>query len=199
MIILAESKRILAHSGLNNANVVRIASVNVPQLLVHVVILTALVSCVVLECIIYVDISKHGIDAILLPLVVSSTFMALILAYISLIWKSEQIMRLMDYLQHVVDESKWNSLSSPNFAVYCNCLTTFYIVPTIGAQNAPDSVTVHHSRNETTEEFIRLAYWFSRISLASAHAVPAMCPILYKLLGFPSPALWFTPIGIEKV
>lgn len=105
MIILAESKRILAHSGLNNANAVRIASVNVPRLLLHTVILMALVSCVVLECVIYVENSKHYIDAILLPLVVSSTFMALILAYISLIWKSEQIMRLMDYLQHVVDES----------------------------------------------------------------------------------------------
>lgn len=67
-----------------------------------------------------------------------------------------------------------------------------------GMEASADSFTIYHTRNVTLEKYIRTAYDYSQILLSLAHVIPALCPVLYALIGLPKPSYWFTPIGIEE-
>lgn len=41
----------------------------------------------------------------------------------------------------------------------------------------------------------RLAY----MSIAAIHFLPALCPFLYVIIGYPSPNLWIGPYALQNV
>lgn len=105
MKILHESKSILSYAGLGTDKSVQIFKVNVPRIIVWIAILLALVLCLILEILICVHNFEHGIGAVLLPVCVIFSFIALILTYTTLIQKVKKIVELMEYLEYFTNKS----------------------------------------------------------------------------------------------
>lgn len=46
---------------------------------------------------------------------------------------------------------------------------------------------------------IEISFSVTNIAASTAHVIPALSPLLYIAIGYPSPDLWFTPFDIQKV
>lgn len=103
MEMLGESKRFLAYFGLGSNAFVRMDGKLIRRVSIRCAILFVLLLCVAFQCYLCMQNNMFNVTTIILPFVSGLTCLSIILSYASLIWKTEQIEELLDYVQHVVD------------------------------------------------------------------------------------------------
>lgn len=73
-----------------------------------------------------------------------------------------------------------------------------FILSAKGAKASDESYAIYRTRQENTDKLIELIFDTAvKMSIAS-HTIPALCPILYLAIGYPTPDLWFTSFGIHE-
>lgn len=112
MEIFQESRLIISHAGLASSNFVRIGGITIPRVFIRATILTAFVLGIIIMCFICMHNCERGIAKMLLPFGGLLTLINLIFTYSTLIRKTDKITRLMDYMQHMINQS--NKLSHLN-------------------------------------------------------------------------------------
>lgn len=197
MAILCESKDILACAGLGKTNIIRIGEKTISRALVRSATLTTLVVSVIFESLICIRNYELGISAILLPLGISFTYISLIFVYCTFLWKTSEIHQMLCYLQYAVNKSM--PVVFDKFPLILAKSRVFHIFHIFtGMQLSRECYTIYQTQNDTTENYLRMAYSYSQILLCLSHVVPVLCPVLYLFIGFPTPDLWFTPLGIHE-
>lgn len=105
MEILSESKRILSYAGLGKSAHILIGNKVIPRIVIRGIILFTLGLAILLHVFLCIKDYKHGLTAISVPLGATLTCLSIILIYGSLISKTEQIIRLFNYLHQVIRKS----------------------------------------------------------------------------------------------
>lgn len=106
MSTLTEIKRLLACIGLSNAKSIQINGFNVPRVYIRYFTVGSLFTAVIGEILVYVS-SHGGIESILIHLYIVICIVYILLIYLCLLWKTEQIGELFSYLENVVNEREY--------------------------------------------------------------------------------------------
>lgn len=63
------------------------------------------------------------------------------------------------------------------------------------------ALAMYQASNANTNKMIRIAFGVALTAATLEHVLPALLPLVYMTVGYPSPDLWFTftPYSIEKV
>lgn len=110
MEILLSLKKLLSYVGITKQRHVRIAGVKVPRAFLLWFLIGSNTALIIMESFVSVKYSAIGIEAMLVPLHLTFAFGSVHLIFISLAWKRDQIMALIDYLEAVINRSRVSSL-----------------------------------------------------------------------------------------
>lgn len=110
MEILLSLKLLLSYVGITKQRHVRIAGVKVPRAFLLWFLIGSNTALIIMESFVSVKYSAIGIEAMLVPLHLTFAFGSVHLIFISLAWKRDQIMALIDYLEAVINRSRVSSL-----------------------------------------------------------------------------------------
>lgn len=214
MSILKKTKMILARCGLGSEQFVQTAGKSIPRYVVRLSIILLMTGIIITEGILCIIDYANGFAAILYSFSILLTYLSATLIYGSLIVKSNKIIDLFNYLEKVTNSS--NVQFSSNFPEYSKFLTIyvndklhekactkymyklkFYFL--IGTQLSADLFTVYQSLNVSINKMIEIGLSFASISAVIVHLIPTLCPLLYVIIRYPTPDLWFTPYNTQNV
>lgn len=83
-----------------------------------------------------------------------------------------------------------------NFAGLLKILKLFIFK---GSQLNSVTSVIYDTRNKNIKKIIQLTFRYGYQAVILVHIIPAPCPLLYAITGYPSPDLWFTPYAIQNV
>lgn len=66
-------------------------------------------------------------------------------------------------------------------------------------QISADLFAIYQSRNASTNKIIQMGLSLGLKAATMVHFVPALCPLFYVFIGYPTSDLWFTPYGMHEV
>lgn len=107
MKLLGVCRLVLAQCGLNKS--VIIAGRQVPSILIRTILLSLSLCHVFLQIFACIVNARKGINAMLIPLHIGLAASVQLTIYIALMLKRADILKLLDYLQRIVDERMWNT------------------------------------------------------------------------------------------
>lgn len=197
MPILNGCKRILTYSGLDSIEFSQFNQKCICQLTIRLIVYSVLIICILSVCTFYSDKAADGLDTILMPLAILITWISLLLTYTSLMLNTDKIADLMEYLENVIEKRKENNNNKTNInrSLF---LKTFFGFLFKGSRQYIHSRTLYERRNRTTETAIRMLFKYTITMASVVYLIPAMFPLLYVYLGYPTPDFWFTPLGLDE-
>lgn len=68
-----------------------------------------------------------------------------------------------------------------------------------GSQLSTETSALYQTRNESTDKIMETVFSFALHVSFVIHVVPALFPLLYLAIGYPSTDLWLTPYAIQEV
>lgn len=115
--ILGASKTCLLIVGLSSDKFVPIGGYNVPRSLVRFIVVLGQLSFAAMQIIILIRNLKLGLYAILFPVHVILLFFMKVSIYVVLMIKTDRITELIDYMQDVIDKSRFRGFVCWTFLV----------------------------------------------------------------------------------
>lgn len=107
MQILKESEETLILTGLGIHPTIQIAGRAIPRIFVRILVMSTILLCIVLKFRFCVLNYERGLDVVLLEFGIGITYVSLLLIYISMMLKSNKIIELFHFIQHVSDQSEY--------------------------------------------------------------------------------------------
>lgn len=68
----------------------------------------------------------------------------------------------------------------------------------LGCQLSCDAHNIYNLQNVNNRQIVKWAFTMMCTGNVLMHCIPAMCPVLFKLFGFPSPKFWFLVLDIDR-
>lgn len=196
MKILTNCKILLSCIGLANELSISIGvKYKVPRALLRCFTIIILVLGTFFEILLCVKYREGGIYAVLFPLHITITILSMLLIYIGLLWRTNEIVELIDYLEIVVNRRRSLCVSLV-FSVLTNCFHPHQI---IGSQQSNESGAIYSKRNEINEHFVHMTFLCIILLVGSSFFPPTMFGLSYVIFGWPSKNYWYSPIGMVKV
>lgn len=105
MSFFNEIKETFTYSGLGTHELVRMAGKDIPRSLIQLYLILFLTLVCILEGFLFIKFLSSSLMYSLLSFGILLTYLSAIVIYISLILKSKKIIRLLDYLESVLNTS----------------------------------------------------------------------------------------------
>lgn len=209
MKILKNCKILLSCIGLTKELDISIGvKFKVPRAIFRCFTIVVLVLGTFFEILLCVKFRESGIYAVLFPLHITITILSMLLIYVGLLWRTNEIVELFDYLEHVVIQRKFLHLLKffPLLSFQYWRLLNFlyfkhfkYFHQNKGTQRSKESGAIYSKRNEINEKFVRMTFLCMILLVASSFFPPTMFGLCYVVFGWPSKNYWYSPIGMVKV
>lgn len=108
MKILTNCKTLLSCIGLTNELTISIGvKYKIPRVLLRCFTIVVLVLGTIFEILLCVKYKESGIYAVLFPLHITITILSMLLIYVGLLWRTSEIVELIDYMEMVVNQRKF--------------------------------------------------------------------------------------------
>lgn len=112
MKTLTGVKRLSAVIGLNEENFIQIHGYKVPRAFIRNFIVFSLLTAVMVEILVYVKNREGGINSILAHLYIVVCLASMLFTYLCLVWQNNELVRLFDYLQMVINERMFSAMTN---------------------------------------------------------------------------------------
>lgn len=195
MKTIKEFQLFLINRGLGTDHFVQFAGHNIVQIIMRLSILSPLLVCCVME--LMMCLRSYNIDYVktLNTFGLLLTFLSGFLIYTCLIIKSKEIVELFNYLDSLIVSSNQNIFIE--FWYITHVIKSFYNLK--GLQLSTAVSHIYYTRNKNIKKIIRITFCYGYQAVILVHCIPVVFPILYAIIGYPSPDFWFTPYAIHNV
>lgn len=209
MKILKVCKRFLSFAGLGADEYVNIGGKNVPRMLIRAIYTAMLLTLSTINMIRCFMAYPIGPQAMLYPVLCFTLDMDKFAVYRVLLYNTDRIAELINYLEAVVERRMFISRVSLihrswsyNLNVFGIHWIVFFFISNIwanlGCNLSSTSETSYAKRNSYDKQIVwGIAIMLSQL-VVSAYAPPVLCWMSTLIFGVPSKEYWILPVGTDE-
>lgn len=201
MNVLRKNREYLSYFGLGVENTIQFVRISVPRIFLAILFGFMLVVGVLCNILLIIGRIPEGIAALVFPIACCLTFISFVFNFLSLIAKRDLICELFDYVAVVVDKSKYSWFF---FRYRCNVIRSQSIIFClcffcIGSSLSMEASKTYDETEASNGDFFQKAAKFCFfVFFLAVNAPPFAFPLLYAIVSWPPPDLWFTSYGLEN-